>query len=286
MLHADLSLARRLEAISAAELDAFVSTARRLDRGSSAECVGIAGGVAAFIEPDSLVNQVVGMGLAGPVTEADIRAVEGFYRSRDARGSVCVCPLAHPSLVAALAARGWVPEGFEHVLIRPVVERDRHQVPAEADILVREAQDDEERDVWALVAATGFSDPLPPHPQQLALAGIVINRPGARLYLALVDGNVAGTGELHVNGDIAWFSGDTTLPQYRRRGVQAALQRARLADAAREGCKLVVSEATPGSGSQRNMERLGFRAAYTRVDVVPGPGTAACGQDREEREER
>lgn len=285
MLHADLALTRRLEAISAAELEAFVATARRLERGCAAECVSIAGGTAAFIEPDSLVNQVVGMGLAGPVAEADIRAIEGFYRSRDARGSVCVCPLAHPSLTATLAMRGWVPEAFEHVLIRSLSDEDR-RAPAQDAVLVREAQGDEERDVWALVAATGFSDPLPPRPQQLALAGIVINRPGARLYLAFVDGCVAGTGELHVSDGIAWLSGDTTLPQYRRRGVQAALQRARLADAAGEGCELAVTEASPGSGSQRNMERLGFRVAYTRVDVAPGPGTVACPPEREQREER
>lgn len=284
-LHADIALARRLEAISAAELEAFVSTARRLDPGSVAECVRLAGGTAAFVEPDSLVNQVVGMGLTGPVAEADIRAVEGFYRSRDARGSVCVCPLAHPSLTAALAARGWVPEGFEHVLVCPVADADRH-VRSDDGIVVREPAGDEERDIWALVAATGFSDPLPPQPEQLALGRIVINRPGARLYLAFVDGCVAGTGELHVSDGIAWLSGDTTLSHYRRRGVQSALQRARLADAASAGCELAVSEASPGSGSQRNMERLGFRVAYTRVDVAPGPGTVACPPVREKREER
>lgn len=284
-LHADTALARRLEAISAAELESFVSTSRRLDPGSVAECARFAGGAVAFVEPGSLMNQAVGLGLAGPVAEADIRAVEGFFRARDARGSVCVCPLAHPSLTAALSARGWVPEGFEHVLVRPVSDADR-QMRVDDGIVVREPADDEERDIWALVAATGFSDPLPPQPEQLALARIVINRPGARLYLGFVDGCVAGTGELHVSDGIAWLSGDTTLPHYRRRGVQSALQRARLADAARAGCELAVSEATPGSGSQRNMERLGFRVAYTRVDVAPGPGTVACPPVREEREER
>lgn len=273
-LHADIALARRLEAISAAELETFVSAARRLDPGSSAECTRLAGGIAAFVEPGSPMNQVVGMGLSGPVADTDIRAVEGFFRSRDARGSVCVCPLAHHSLVATLAARGWVPDGFEHVLVRRVSDADRG-LRADDGIVVREPSGDEERDVWALVAATGFSDPLPPQPEQLALAGIVINRPGARLYLAFIDGCVAGTGELHMSDGVGWLSGDTTLPHFRRRGVQSALQRARLADAARAGCELAVSEASPGSGSQRNMERLGFRVAYTRVDVVPGPGVAA-----------
>ena len=284
-LHPDAALARRLEAISAAELEDFVSAARGADRESAAESVRIAGGTAAFVEPGSLVNQVVGMGLSGPVTDGDIHAVEGFYRSRGAQGAVCVCPLAHPSLTAALALRGWVPDGFEHVLIRRVSDADRAAHQGDG-ILVREAVGDEERDAWALAAATGFSDPLPPQAQQLALAQIVVSRPGARLYLAFVDGRIAGTGEMHMSDEVAWLSGDTTLAQYRRRGVQSALQQARLADAARAGCELAVSEAAPGSGSQRNMERLGFRVAYTRIDVVPGLGTVACPPTRDEREEQ
>ena len=39
-------------------------------------------------------------------------------------------------------------------------------------------------------------------------------------------------------------------------------------DSARAGCDLAVTESAPGSASQRNMERLGFRIAYTRVDLV------------------
>jgi len=44
-----------------------------------------------------------------------------------------------------------------------------------------------------------------------------------------------------------------------------------LADEA--GCDLAVTEAVPGGGSQRNMERLGFRIVYTHVEfacVPPG----------------
>jgi GNAT superfamily N-acetyltransferase len=265
-------LAALLEGHSAFELKEFVATARGLDPASQAECVAIAGGTMAFVEPDSLVNQAIALGLVGPVTEDDVRAVEGFYRARRARASVCVCPLAHPSLIASLAARGWVPEAFEHVLVRRLT--GGAHGPDRGDIVVHEVVTDEERDAWALAAATGFSDPLPPQPQQLDLGRIVVRRPGARLFLAFVDGRVAGTGELHMRDGVAWLSGDATLTHFRRRGVQSALQRHRLDLAAQAGCELAVTESTPGSGSQRNMERLGFRIAYTRVDVIPGPGAA------------
>jgi hypothetical protein len=51
----------------------------------------------------------------------------------------------------------------------------------------------------------------------------------------------------------------------RRRGLQSALIRARMRYAAEHGCDLAMLVAEPGSHSQRNAERRGFRIAYTRT---------------------
>jgi hypothetical protein len=56
-----------------------------------------------------------------------------------------------------------------------------------------------------------------------------------------------------------------TLPAFHGRGAQTALIHRRLADAAAAGCTLLAVEATPGSQSERNLERIGLRLAYTRV---------------------
>jgi len=47
--------------------------------------------------------------------------------------------------------------------------------------------------------------------------------------------------------------------------VQLALLRARLEDAARAGNDVAMTLTAPGSPSQRNIERAGFRLAYTRA---------------------
>ena len=49
------------------------------------------------------------------------------------------------------------------------------------------------------------------------------------------------------------------------RGAQHAILGARLRFAAERGCTLAMMCAQPGSGSQRNAERHGFRIAYTRT---------------------
>jgi hypothetical protein len=73
-----------------------------------------------------------------------------------------------------------------------------------------------------------------------------------------------------VAGGVGWLFGDSTLPHYRKRGIQQAVQRHRLLLAQAAGCELAVTEAAPGGASQRNMERTGFRVAYTHVEFAKG----------------
>jgi len=61
------------------------------------------------------------------------------------------------------------------------------------------------------------------------------------------------------------LAGASTVPEGRRQGAQLALLDARLRHAAAHGCDLAMMCAAPGSASQRNAERNGFRIAYTRT---------------------
>ena len=63
----------------------------------------------------------------------------------------------------------------------------------------------------------------------------------------------------------ALLAGASTIPGGRRQGAQNALLDARLQTAASNGCDLAMMVAAPGSASQRNAERQGFRIAYTRT---------------------
>lgn len=268
LLFADRVLAARIEALAAAEMRRFVETALTLDPDSGAACIDIAGGVAAFVATDSPVNQAMGLGMVNPVGASTIRALERFYLDRDAAPLVRVCPLAHPTLVTSLSEQGWTADGFENVLVRSVSDGDSDAASMADDVEIREVTTSEERDLWRQVAAVGFSWPLPPLNAQLSLGEIVVARPGSRLFIAYLDGLAAGTGELYLDDGVTWLSADSTLPQFRGRGVQRALQAHRLALGAAAGCELAVSEAACGSSSQRNMERAGFKVAYTRLDMV------------------
>jgi ribosomal protein S18 acetylase RimI-like enzyme len=88
---------------------------------------------------------------------------------------------------------------------------------------------------------------------------------GWRLYLARVDGEPAGAAVLTVGDGIGYLANASTLPEYRRRGVQTALIARRLADASAAGVELVCSGTAFGSPSQRNLERAGLHVAYTKA---------------------
>jgi hypothetical protein len=88
--------------------------------------------------------------------------------------------------------------------------------------------------------------------------------PGLSLYIATLDGVVAGAAALMVSGSIGYLANAAVLPEWRRRGVHSSMVRRRVAEAATSGCELVYALATFGSTSQRTMERAGLRLAYMK----------------------
>ena len=84
-------------------------------------------------------------------------------------------------------------------------------------------------------------------------------------FLAEHDGKPGAAGVLCIHDGVALFGGSATVPELRRRGLQAALLHMRMCYAFDQGCDLAMMVAQPGSDSQRNAERKGFRIAYTRT---------------------
>jgi len=84
-------------------------------------------------------------------------------------------------------------------------------------------------------------------------------------FIAELEGKSIATGALSIAGDVALLAGASTIPSARRQGAQLALLEERLRYAATQGCTVAMMAANPGSGSQRNAERNGFRIAYTRT---------------------
>jgi GNAT superfamily N-acetyltransferase len=271
VIHADRELARRLEAIICAEWRRLAETARSLWPEKAATCLEVAGGVALWLGEGSLVNVAVGLAMEGAIGQSELKRVEDFYTRRGAPPILATCPFADSTLFALLSRRGWQMTEFENVLaleLGAAAAPPSPMVPAPpAGVEVRVCAG-AERELWGSIAARGFSDDAEPGSAHEEFGSLMAARDDAILVLGWVDGRPAGTGTLVIDGGVGWLSGDSTLPHYRGRGIQQAIQRHRLRLARDAGCDLAVTESAPGSGSQRNMERLGFRVVYAHVEFA------------------
>ena len=94
--------------------------------------------------------------------------------------------------------------------------------------------------------------------------------------IARVGGRAAGAGSMEVSGPCAGIFGASVLPEFRRRGIQQALLAERLNIAAERGAVVACIGSKPGIGTERNVRRMGFQLAYTKVHLVrPGEGWMA-----------
>ncbi|MCC6342513.1 MAG: GNAT family N-acetyltransferase [Bryobacterales bacterium] len=84
-------------------------------------------------------------------------------------------------------------------------------------------------------------------------------------FLARIEGHPVAAASLAIHERVALLAGASTIPEWRRRGAQLALLEARLSHARLSGCDVAMIAAEPGSATQRNVERLGFHLAYTRI---------------------
>ncbi|HMD41294.1 MAG TPA: GNAT family N-acetyltransferase [Candidatus Acidoferrum sp.] len=259
----DLELARRIEL---AEAQAAVECAEALERfrtGSGAAVRRVAGGFAVYCGKNSPITQAVGMGLDGPVSGEEFDRLEEFYRSREETVRVETSPLVDPSFIEHFGQRGYRVTEFSNVMARPVSEDETCPEPPEGVTVEKVGKD--QIDLWTLTVSQGFADKFPVSQELLEVMKMFAFGPKTECYLARVDGKIAGGGTLALHDGVAGLFGASTLPVARKRGVQTALLQRRLARASQAGSDLAVSLAQPGSVSQRNIVRQGFRVLYTRV---------------------
>lgn len=200
----DLNLARRLELAETLSPEQ-VAGLKRFNPEAAWEC--IAGGTAVFGGTKYPANHIVGMGLYGAVTRADLDRVEEFYRSRGVPCEIVVSPLADRSLLEALGTRNYRLSEFNSVLIQSL-----HRVESiqPADNISIERVTAATAAVWNRVVAQGFAE-FGPLPENTFLPFATLA--GSLNFLARVDGIPAGggMGAIVPEAGIAALFGTSTL---------------------------------------------------------------------------
>lgn len=223
------------------------------------------GGTIAFFAGDrSPLTQA-----SGSFSAEEIDAVSEFYRDKTSSWEAILSPFSGAGALGRLIQIGATEEGWENVLCRSLSDPiPSSSCTPEIEIVEVPATNGS----FAEISGSGFfangdvgvGNTLT---KLIACAG------NYRRYLGLWSGKPAAAASTTTGNGMIFLGGMTTLPEYRRSGLQAALIERRLRDAAGDA-DLAVLGANPSSTSHRNADRAGFRVAFSQLSLrVPtNPG--------------
>jgi len=260
---ADLELARRLEKTEARGNRDFVEARAVANPKVGAKWTEIGGTYAMFDGVNSPLTQTFGLGIFQSITDQEMTAIEQFFLEKGSDVFHEVCPHADESVRSFLSERRYKPIEYSNVVYRPISSDFSLPTRPNEAVQVRTLNPGEEQ-LWAETASEGWSEytELIDFMREM---GQVFARSKAISFIGEIDSEAIATGSLIINDDVALLAGASTVPEARRQGAQLALLETRLRYAAEQGCTVAMMVASPGSSSQRNAERHGFRIAYTRT---------------------
>jgi hypothetical protein len=264
LIFSDLALSRRLERAEGCASADFVEARAAAFPTRGAAWIEVGGALAMFDGVDSPITQTFALGLQGAVESADMDRLERFFTEREAPIHHEVSPLADPTAVRVLTTRRYEVIEYTSVMWRPIDPALRLSERGNPRISARLTRPDE-GEVWATTAAAGWSHVPEIAPFLKELAAVHGRQRLSLQFIAETDARPIAAGALSVVDGVALLAGASTVPEARRQGAQLALLEARLRYAAEQGCDIAMMGAAPGSASQRNAERQGFRIAYTRT---------------------
>jgi hypothetical protein len=209
--------------------------------------------------PSPAFNSVKGL----TYTNKDvIDNILSFYKEHEIQCQFEVTPAqATPELFTYLQEKGFYQSSFHTSLY---MEASMNQLPMNKEVTIRNLER-EEFDMFASIYVSAFGMPT------FTIDGVRQNNEilhgtdGWEFYVACIENQPVSIGVMHVKDTIATLAASATLPQFQRKGCHQLLLKKRIYDACIAGSKLIVAQASFGSKSQQNMQRVGMQIAYTKA---------------------
>jgi hypothetical protein len=264
-IFSDKALSQKMERANGRSNADFVEAHAKLFPDSGAEWIEVAGVYVMFDGTDSPTTQTFGLGLFDEITDVEMDRIEDFFNQRNAPVNHEVSPMADPGVFPVLNERGYQPIEFSNTLYKKLDSPFITDLVKNSPISTR-IIDENEVDLFAETSAKGWLDEMPEYAEMMfKFSRIGASAKGAIPFLAELEEKPIASGTLYIYDDVAILAGASTIPEARRQGAQNVLLAARLNYALKNDCKVAMMDALPGSQSQRNAEKNGFRVAYTRT---------------------
>jgi Acetyltransferase (GNAT) family len=259
-------LLERMQGLSVTMLKAVTTAMSVRSPETELSLADLAGGCLAFSGTDVPFTRAIGVGTAGPVSEAEVDAVESFYRSRDAEVRVVISERTNSRLPVILRTRGYQSDDFMQNWWLRLGYTPAHDLASPIEIVAAGLNQAEK---WVRTVAAGFAEVNSPvderkiPPRVLDTFYCLGFANGAQPFFAKHKGELAGGGVLHISGETASIRTTSCRIRHRNQGVQRALLAFRLEAAAKAGCRFAFSSTDQPGPSSRNLLRFGFNTLST-----------------------
>lgn len=252
----DLELARRLETSDIAGAADYAQRLNQLEKQPTAQVQSIASGLAVVMGSRFPINRAGAMEF-GEIAHADLERLEALFAAQGLPAWLSFCPLADPQRLRWLGQQGYQAHGFVHLYLHDLDSLPGPDLPPELHLEAALLAP-----VWEEASLWAWNLPDTGDNRLFSRLGLT---PEAHCLVARWQGQVCAVGRVRITEGLAWLNGGATAPGFRGRGIQQALLQQRLAWAKAEGAEFAAVMAAPGSPSARNIERQGFRLAYSRL---------------------
>lgn len=220
----------------------------------------LAEGAACFAGCSSFFSQVVAWGFSLKVKQfqQQLLTIEQFYHSLGhSRVDIELCPLVGSDLAMALSQRGYGVTELNNVHFMYL--NDYRTADRPCSFVVRQVPIEQLKQ-WAYRVALGFGY-LEAQEQFVHYAHLE----GVTAFAVYDEDQIVAGATVAVHGEVADLGVTSTLSTYREKGLQKLLLHARLNFVKNQNIPLAIVTTEPGSISDINVQKVGFRCAYTRV---------------------
>ena len=239
---------------------AIAESHRRFSENHGGQIFELSTGGAYYSGANSPLSQVMGWGFAEGAAQ-EIESMEAFYRELGIPScDIELSPFVGESLVTALSDRDYRAVELSQISVYEVKHWFQGPIEQSEPVRLHFLDDSDDYTAWGEAVAAGFEAPA----MAEVFAGYA-QSPGIRACGIWEQGSLVAGGTVSLSDGVADLGVTSTLPSARGRGYQRLLIAARLNLAVRDGAELAVVTTAPGSVSDRNVQRCGFRPAYTRV---------------------
>lgn len=260
----NLELAKEVEYFMALDDAAYVSALNKITESNSFASFKFESGLATYAGKGPQSN-THGFGTSDLHNIKVLKDIESFFAKFKVSPVISLASVAKPEVINLLFQEGYSPVFFMNLYVMSnckEINLDNNDIKIKEVTLTNTSS----RELWSKVVSCGFSDrtlDLNSSPDSISSGQAA--KEGNKLYIAYIHDEIAGAASLYMNKQFARLGGMTTLPDFRGRGVQKALINHRTIEALHNGCTIITTDTIPGTVSQMNVEKLGYKIAYTRA---------------------